>query len=148
LLRFILVALAAFAALGCGLMLSSAHSQAPAAAIAGEWAGKYVCGQGITALRLNVADAGRGVISATFTFGPLPENPDVPRGAYRMEGSFDAKTRKMQLRGVKWIDAPNGYVMVDLDGRLDADGDRISGLVPEWPGCTVFEVSRPPLLIS
>ena len=147
-LRFILVALAAFAALGCGLMLSSAHPQTPAPVIAGEWTGKYICGQGITALRLSVADAGKGGISATFIFGPLPENPDVPRGAYRMEGSFDSLTRKMQLHGIKWIDAPNGYVMVDLDGRMDADGARISGLVPEWPGCTVFEVSRSASLIS
>jgi hypothetical protein len=147
-LRFILVGLAAFAALGCGLMLSSAHSQTPATAIAGQWTGKYTCAQGITALLLDVADTGEGAISANFTFGPLPENPDVPRGAYRMEGSFDSGTRKVKLHGIKWIDAPSGYVMVDLAGRMDADGTRISGLVPDWPGCTVFEISRSPPLIS
>jgi hypothetical protein len=49
---------------------------------------------------------------------------------------------------VKWINAPNGYVMVDLDGRMDADGARIAGRVPEWPGCTVFEISRSAPLIS
>ena len=147
-LRFALVAFAAFAALGCGFYLTSAHAQTSSASIAGEWTGKYICGQGITALRLNVSEAGNGAISATFNFGPLPENPDVPRGAYTMEGAFDPQTRKVTLRGIKWIKAPNGYVMVDLDGRMDADGARIAGAVPEWPGCTEFEIRRASPLIS
>jgi len=146
-LRFWFVSLCVFVALAWAMLLTSAHAQ-QASSVAGEWSGKYICGQGITALKLNVSQKPDGALSATFNFGPLPENPTVPTGAYRMEGSFDPQTRKVKLRGVKWIDAPDNYVMVDLDGRMDVDGSRMSGLVPEWPGCTNFEVRRGPALIS
>ena len=150
-IRFILVALATAAALCGALFLSaSAHAQqAPTPAISGEWIGKYVCSQGITALKLNVSQSSSGALTATFSFGPLPENPNIPSGAYRMEGAFDPLTRKVKLHGVKWIEAPDNYVMVDLDGRVDTDGARIDGRVPpQWMGCSVFEVRRSAPLIS
>lgn len=147
-LRFVLVAFAAFAALGCGLFLSSAHSQTSPDSIAGEWTGKYICAQGITALRLNIA-AGQGeAITATFNFGPLPENPGVPNGAYRMEGVYEPASRHLKLDGVRWIEAPAGYAMVGLDGRLKENGQTIAGAVPDLPGCTIFQVSRRSPLIG
>ena len=147
-LRFILVALAAFAALGCGLMLSSAHSQAPPAAIAGEWTGKYICGQGITRLDLEIEQKAGNNLAATFSFGPLPENPDVPTGRYAMTGTWDPMLRRVQLEGVKWIEYPQNYIMVGLDGRMTADGGFIKGIVPTLFNCTDFEVRRPVELIG
>ena len=86
-------------------------------------------------------------IAATFNFGPLPENPEVPKGAYTMAGTFDSASRHMTLKGVEWIDAPFLYVMVDLDGRINAAGNVITGDVP-GPGCTVFELRRDAQLIG
>jgi hypothetical protein len=146
-LRFVLVAFAAFAALGCGLFLSSARSQTPGS-IAGEWTGKYICAQGVTALRLTIAEKQGEAITATFNFGPLPENPGVPKGAYRMEGVYEPASRHLKLDGARWIEAPTGYVMVGLDGRLARDGKTIAGAVPDIPGCTIFEVSRGAPLIG
>jgi hypothetical protein len=38
--------------------------------------------------------------------------------------------------------------MVGLDGRLARDGKTIAGAVPDFPGCTIFEVSRGASLIG
>jgi hypothetical protein len=146
--RFAFVCLCVFVALASGFILADAQTPSRQPVVTGEWMGKYICGQGITALRLSVAGKPDGTLSATFNFGPLPENPEVPEGAYAMEGAFDAATRRLKLHGVKWIQAPFGYVMVDLDGRMTADGTRIAGIVPEVPGCTEFAIERGPALIS
>ena len=147
-IRFALVSLSAFAALSGAMLLSSAHGDPARAGVAGEWTGKYICTQGVTALRLSVAQGAGNAITATFNFGPLPENPAVPKGAYQMSGTYDPSLHRVLLRGVKWIDAPDGYVMVGLDGRLTQSGDKISGFVPDLLGCAEFEVRRPAQLIG
>ena len=116
-------------------------------AVLGEWHGKYICTQGVTALKLIIAEGPKGKITATFRFGPLPENPEVPRGLYAMEGSYEVKTRRLKLKGAQWIDASSGYSMVDLDGGMDASGQRLSGRVP-FPGCTRFELERDAPFVS
>jgi hypothetical protein len=147
-IRFALVSMSAFAALAGVMLLSDARAEPAKPAIAGEWTGKYICSQGITALRLHISHGRGQTITATFSFGPLPENPKVPEGAYRMAGTYDAASRHMKLSGVKWIEAPAGYVMIGLDGRMTASGDTISGFVPDLFGCTDFEVRRPVELIG
>ena len=126
---------------------ASAKSPPPKPVVVGDWHGKYICGQGVTALKLSVAEGSRGKITATFRFGPLPENPEVPRGVYAMEGSYEGKTRRLSLKGVQWIDASSGYTMVDLEGFMDAAGLRLSGKVP-FPGCTRFELKRDAPLVG
>jgi hypothetical protein len=147
-IRFALVSLSAFAVLAGVMVLSEAHADRKPSPILGEWIGKYICTQGITALRLNIAEGAGDTVTATFNFGPLPENPEVPKGAYRMAGTYDPASRHIKLSGVKWIDAPFGYVMVGLDGRMTSSGETISGYVPDLLGCTDFEVSRPVQLIG
>jgi hypothetical protein len=150
-IRFALVALTAAVAFASAMFLSTARAQTPGNAspsVTGEWTGKYICTQGITALNLQVASAGGNAIKATFSFGPLPENPEVPKGAYEMRGTYDPATRSVKLKGVKWIDAPLGYVMVGLDGQMAPSGQKITGYVPDLFGCTDFEVWRPVQLIG
>jgi hypothetical protein len=110
-------------------------------AVLGNWHGKYVCVQGVTALNLRIIESPSGGIAATFRFGPLPENPSVPKGSYLMEGSFEAKSRRLVLKGVRWLDDSSGYLMVDLDGLLATNGQRISGKVP-FAGCSNFMLER------
>ena len=147
-IRFVLVSISAFAALAGAMALSDARAEPDRLTIAGDWTGKYICTQGITALRLSIAQGAGETITATFSFGPLPENPEVPKGAYRMTGTYDPASRHMTLSGVKWIHAPPDYVMVGLDGRMAASGEKISGYVPDLFGCTDFEVRRPVELIG
>lgn len=146
-LRFVLVSLSAFAALAGAMLLTNAHGEPNKSVITGEWRGSYICAQGETALKLTVTPAKAGAIEARFAFGPLPKNPEVPKGAYAMQGTFDPASRRMVLNGVKWIDAPFMYVMVDLDGRMNVDGNLITGKVP-GPGCTIFELRRDAQLVG
>ena len=114
----------------------------------GDWTGKYICGQGVTRLDLHIEEGAGNKLTATFRFGPLPENPQIPKGAYKMTGTYDPMLRRVELEGVKWIEYPQNYIMVGLDGRMDADGGRIKGIVPTMSNCSVFEVKRPVELIS
>src|SRR5688572_5758440 len=101
-------------------MFLSAHGEPQlqtSSRVSGQWVGKYICGQGVTRLDLEIRQdpAGKAnAITATFRFGPLPENPEVPKGAYRMEGTYDPASRRVLLEGVKWIEYPQNYIMVGL----------------------------------
>jgi|JI10StandDraft_1071094.scaffolds.fasta_scaffold60466_3 hypothetical protein len=122
-----------------------AHAQE----ITGEWAGRYICNQGVTQLHLTIQKTGAGKgITATFNFGPPPENPDVPKGAYAMRGTYDPATRRMKLEGERWLKQPIGYVMVGLDGKVAQTGENITGYIPDLLGCTDFEVRRTAELIG
>ncbi|MBK8837151.1 MAG: hypothetical protein IPO30_00145 [Hyphomonadaceae bacterium] len=117
--------------------------------ITGDWTGKYICAQGVTALSLTIQKANApGAVVATFAFGPLPENPDVPEGAYRMRGKYDPMSRRLELSGERWINQPSGYVMVGLDGAMNSTGQKIAGHVPGLFTCTDFEVWRPAQLVG
>jgi hypothetical protein len=115
--------------------------------IVGEWRGKYACGQGVTALTLTVSELQGGKLKARFDFGPLPENPQVPVGAFEMSGQLDAKTRRVSFRAGKWIKAPANYFTVDLEGYVEASGNRITGVVPS-AGCSVFDLARGEALVG
>jgi len=150
-LRFALVSCAAIGCLAGAMFLTTAHAEPQLkkpSAVAGDWTGRYICGQGITRLDLHIEPGAGNKITATFRFGPLPENPDIPKGAYKMTGTYDPILRHVALEGVKWIEYPQNYIMVGLDGRMDADGGRIKGVVPRMFNCSEFEVKRPVELIS
>lgn len=134
----------ALAALAAGAAFAAPPKPAPD--VRGVWVGRYECGQGITALTLEVAGQ-PGQLTATFRFGPVKENPGVPKGVYAMTGAYDAKSGKVKLAGEKWITQPDGYFMVDLTGRVAPDGSRLAGEVPA-AGCTRFELFRTAPLIS
>ncbi len=131
------------------IMALAPFAQAQTPPITGEWTGKYICAQGITALRLTIEKASAaGVVTATFNFGPLSENPEVPKGAYRMRGTYDAASRRLQLSADNWIDQPFGYAMVGLVGHMASSGEKIAGQVPDLFSCTDFEVWRPTQLVG
>ncbi|MEP7210973.1 MAG: hypothetical protein ABI740_09070 [Alphaproteobacteria bacterium] len=137
------------AVIAAGLLVAglNAHASPKPASLAGEWRGKYECGQGVTALTLTVSEIPGGKLKARFAFGPLPENPRVPTGAFDMEGRLDAKTRRVTFRSGKWIKAPLGYFTVDLEGYVEASGNRITGVVPS-AGCSVFDLARGEALVG
>jgi len=110
--------------------------------ISGSWSGGYICNQGRTAVQLSIVRDARGNgVTATFSFGPVAANPGVPKGAYRMRGSFDPVDKALRLTPESWISQPPGYVMVGLDGLMRGSGLYIQGDV-DGPGCSHFEVIR------
>lgn len=117
--------------------------------VTGDWTGRYICNQGVTALHLVIQNAAKaGTITATFSFGPPPENPEVPKGTYVMRGTYDQKARRVVLKGERWVKQPFGYIMVGLDGSVTVEGDKIAGHIPDMAGCSNFEVRRTSSLIG
>ncbi len=98
--------------------------------LAGRWVGTYTCAQGQTGLTLTLSAGTMGQLDARFEFYPVPGNPSVPSGAYRMMGWLTTDGH-LALVGVEWIRRPPDYVMVGLSGRLAGGGRVLEGTVPE-----------------
>ena len=103
------------------------------------WVGTYTCAQGPTDLSLTITRTGEHVW-ATFAFGPLPENPTVPVGAFRMGGFVEGRT--VRLEPNEWIVRPARYVPVGLSGQIDRRTGELHGKVlTPLPGCRTFTVA-------
>jgi hypothetical protein len=92
---------------------------------------------------LNVfPQAGEPRRHAMFSFGPEPTSPDVPRGAFMVEGSIDLHGGTMTLTPVKWVLQPSGYNWLGLSGRSDDGGKTFSGRIVDNTACTIFTLKR------
>lgn len=105
--------------------------------------GHYVCAQGRTELTLVIEDLQGHDVSAIFEFDyPGGGGTHTPAsGSFRMHGSYEAGTRAIRLDGDRWIDQPDGYVMVGLVGTVSKTG-AINGTV-KGPGCSTFYLDAP-----
>lgn len=82
------------------------------------------------------------VISAVFQFYPTSSSPDIESGAYAMDGSFDPQSGELRLGGTSWItEIPNGYDMVPLKGKINANGTLFKGRI-EFQDCKEFVLTR------
>ena len=109
-----------------------------------EWTGKYVCGQGSTGLRLTIESHPSGEAIATFEFGPIPENPTVPVGAYQLKGRLRmTPDGGLEARFVpdQWLNQPSGYMMVGLTVVSDRARRVLRGTIDD-PNCAGVEVRR------
>lgn len=109
---------------------------------ADEWEGAYDCGQGLTGLKVTIEAADEaGAVTGTFDFHEVEQNPGVPSGSYRMEGTF--ADGELSLEGVEWVDQPDGYIMVGLESDPDmrTRPAMFAGKVTD-PSCTAFILRR------
>lgn len=127
-------------ALGLAALPAAAEDQRT---VLGEWTGTYVCAQGLTGLTLTIADATPTSARALFHFYADPRNPRVPTGCFTMSGAYDPETGRLQLKGEDWLRRPGGYVLVNFDGEIDAEGRHFTGVVTRR-GCGTFELARAP----
>lgn len=104
----------------------------------GVWEGTYTCNQGNTGMRLIVKPPRSGSLPAVVEFFPLPENPGVKSGSYTLRGSV--VDGRLVLRAQRWIDRPEGYVMVDFVATV-VSKQRMSGTV-RGANCTTFSVNH------
>lgn len=91
----------------------------------GLYTGDYVCGQGLTALRLAVENSGGGRLIGVFDFGG---NGDIPLGAYTVRVTRN-RYGTYRLTPLRWIRRPADYQMVGA--RLRRRGDRLSGTITD-----------------
>ncbi|MDT3441676.1 serine/threonine-protein kinase [Pseudofrankia sp. BMG5.37] len=112
--------------------------------LAGRFTGTYTCQQGATALQLTIFDMPEapGRVTALFSFSATKDNPDVPSGAYTMDGTLQGDD--LELTGRIWLDHPVGYIMVRLSGTSSTDGQHLQGQVL-GASCTTFAVSKTPV---
>ena len=104
--------------------------------LVGVWEGSYVANQGETGLTLDVYMDG-GHCRAIFDFYNLPGKTNAKEGKYVMRVSYNTSTQQYYLRGHTWVERPDNYRFVDLEGTIT--GDDFSGSVV---GLATFRVAR------
>lgn len=84
---------------------------------------------------------GRFPINANFNFSASAYNPAIPEGSFSMRGTFDKKSRVLNLKGESWIKRPANYELVDLTGKINKEGTSFRGRV-KFDGCKEFILKR------
>lgn len=112
--------------------------------LTGIWEGSYICGQGLTRLRLAINARSTSEIDALFIFSAHPNNPGVPSGMFAMQGTYQIfglseMPNRLELNATEWIQRPSGYGTVDLAGTLYLEENRLIGDVTN---CSTFDVER------
>jgi hypothetical protein len=120
-----------------------AHADDKSPPLIGAWVGTYTCPQGLTGLTLSINVQAGDTFSGYFHFYPPVSNARAREGCYGVAGRIDAERRITIVAG-RWITQPDGYVTVDLDGRMDQVAQAIVGsvIVPSPVGaqCTTFDL--------
>lgn len=80
-------------------------------------------------------------ITAVFHFYATSQNPRIPTGTFAMEGTFNTDSRQLRLGGVSWINRPDGYDMIPLNGKIASSGMELTGRI-EFHGCEEFTLRR------
>jgi hypothetical protein len=109
------------------------------------WVGSYRCSQGITAVRLTIDARPNGDATASFEFGPHPENPKVPRGEAQLKGRVELLARgqlQVKLEPDRWVSKPGEtWQMVGLTATSDLEHRVLEGRI-EDPRCGEINVRR------
>ena len=78
---------------------------------------------------------------AQLSFGPSQLNPSVHNGSFSMAGHVDLSRGTMTLRPIEWLQGPEPYVMVGLEGASSDGGKSFYGRVV-GDGCDSFSMLR------
>jgi hypothetical protein len=113
----------------------------------GTWEGTYICGQGLTKLRLSIKAKTPTNIDAVFVFSAHVSNPTVPSGSFRMKGVYQSLDSEdvpdtLELRATQWISRPRGYQTVNLQGTISPSEKRMVGNVSASPSCSKFDLVK------
>jgi hypothetical protein len=114
--------------------LGPALTRATALDLTGHFEGTYICRQGETAMTLDTLAKDSGNIVALMSFGG---NNGMPKGSYTLVGNWNGA--KFNLKSNEWVDQPAGYIMVDIEGEVNARG--VSGNI-QSPTCSNFSAVR------
>ena len=136
------------AALLAGLLFATSNALAQTASVplvGGTWRGSYVCLQGKTGLTLTIDSQSNDKFSGYFHFYPPTSNPVAREGCFSVNGRVDGSGR-VTIDAESWITRPQGYVTVNLDGKLTGAGRSMRGDVRGPDGletrCKQFRLDR------
>jgi hypothetical protein len=118
---------------------SSSAGQFELASFVGVWDGDYTCAQGKTGLRLEIGAVEGDALPTTFSFSPLTDGPHAASGSFSMIGTETGG--KLVFKQDKWINHPDGYLMVDLEVSDPPQGGTLSGTVIS-DSCSDFSVHK------
>lgn len=90
-------------------------------------------------LALERAETGR--VSGVFTFFAVGDTAANRIGAFRVSGTFDPRTRALQLQPGQWVERAPEWTPFALSGSYDPDGLTIRGKIAS-AGCSSFVVRR------
>jgi hypothetical protein len=96
----------------------------------GVWEGSFVATQGETGLTLTVTKE-NGVLEALFKFYNLPGRTNAADGSYYMNITY--QNGRYTFKGYEWIEHPNNYVFLNLEGTVDSTGDTLNGMTMPSP---------------
>jgi hypothetical protein len=129
---------------GGGIARADGNRRIPPVSV---WLGSYSCQQGVTALRLTIMTRSGGAATATFEFGPHPDNAKLPRGEYQMTGTVRLLARgqlQVKLAPDRWVTRPgDGWQMVGLSATSDLEQRALEGRI-DAQGCGELSVQREP----
>lgn len=112
-----------------------------AADINGAWKGTYTCAQGLTNLILSLYSKDGANVKGIFTF-LLGDGASMSvLGSFRMNGTYDSRSGRLEMNGAEWDEKPSEYQLVNLSGNVNA-GRSISGRVSGAPNCTTFQIEK------
>jgi hypothetical protein len=96
------------------------------------WKGKYSCPlfQGDTDLLLTM---GTDKIRAIFEF-----TAKKAHGKYFMKGVFDPNTNQLTFEPLEWIEKPETYFMIGMNGIVNFEDHTYKGKMTD--GCAIFEL--------
>jgi hypothetical protein len=116
--------------------------------IVAEYHGHFTCTQGITNLTIQFLKPTPGSVAvAIFKFGPSNSNPNVPFGAFFLQGGVNFRDGRLELQPLSWLSQPQRYVMVGLSGTSSDEGKTFKGKVL-GPNCTEFSITRTSTALS
>jgi hypothetical protein len=107
------------------------------------WEGTYRCTQGLTAVRMRIEATPFGDATAVFEFGPVPSNPTVPNGSFKMVGTIKGTEGRFEaaFQPADWIVRPPTYTSVALTIETDSHPRSLRGVI-DSRSCSDFKVER------
>jgi hypothetical protein len=117
--------------------LGPALTGAKASNLTGHFEGSYICSKGENNLALDTLAKETGEIVAVFSFGGTS---DFPKGSYSLTGRWTGA--KFSLKSNAWIDQPEGYIMVDIEGEVSARGVSGNMLTPTCSNFSALRINK------
>lgn len=127
----------------CALALSLTPLALAETSLEGAWSGEYICGQGLTNMRmeLELVEQAQPGYKGTFAFSAHETNPEVPSGEYAVFVRWLEEGVSFEVIPTQWIAQPDYYKTVGMVGVMAEDGASMSGLMASEE-CPSFAATR------